>query len=242
VGTVAKALQLLDLFTTARPSIGLSDLARLAGVNKATCFRLMAELQGAGLVEQAGAAREYRLGPAVLGLAARREAHVPTRDAALPALHRLAALTGETAHLSYRVGGDLRTLAFAYGAQHGVRVMMDDADLLPWTRTASGLVVLAHLAEADRPAILGDNARATLTLLETVRGTGLATAEGTFEAEVVGIAAPLFGPDGPCVGAVAVAAPAARATPAARAAITAALRQTATEITHLWGGTPPRTI
>jgi DNA-binding IclR family transcriptional regulator len=235
LGTVGKALQLLDLFTQVRPSIGLSDLARLAGVNKATCFRLMAELQAAGLVEQAGPAREYRLGPAVLGLAARREAHVPTRDAALPVLHRLAEVTGETAHLSHRVGGDLRTLAFAYGAQHGIRVMMEDADILPWTRTASGLVVLAHLAPADREPILAlapvDSAR-----LAAIQAEGLTTAEGTFETDVIGTAAPLFGPDGTCRGAVAVAAPAVRATPAARASIAAHLGQAAADITALWGG------
>ena len=59
MGTVTKALTLLDHFTLARPLIGLSEVARLAGVNKATAFRLLSELQSAGFVEQAGSAREY---------------------------------------------------------------------------------------------------------------------------------------------------------------------------------------
>ena len=50
MGTVSKALELLDLFTRGRPQIGLSELARLSQVNKATCFRLMSELQNHGLV------------------------------------------------------------------------------------------------------------------------------------------------------------------------------------------------
>ena len=74
MGTVSKALDLLNLFNRAQPLIGLSDLSRLAGVNKATCYRLMSELQAHGLVEQVGSGREYRLGPAVLRLAALREA------------------------------------------------------------------------------------------------------------------------------------------------------------------------
>ena len=129
MGTVAKALELLTVFSRTRPQVGLSDLARMTGMNKATCFRLMAELQARGFVEQTGPAREYRLGPAVLGLAALREANVPTREAALPALQYLAESTGETAHLSHRVGDDLRTLAFVYSAAHGSKVMMEDADL-----------------------------------------------------------------------------------------------------------------
>ena len=57
MGTVGKALGLLDLFTRAQPQLGLSQLARASGVNKATCHRLMTELESRGLVEQTGPAR-----------------------------------------------------------------------------------------------------------------------------------------------------------------------------------------
>ena len=58
MGTVSKALELLNLFTRQRPLIGVSDLARLAELNKATCYRLVTELCDFGLVEQVGSARE----------------------------------------------------------------------------------------------------------------------------------------------------------------------------------------
>ena len=64
MSTVVKALQLLDLFSRSRPQIGLSDLARLAGLNKATCFRLVSDLCAAGLVEQMASGRDYRLAAA----------------------------------------------------------------------------------------------------------------------------------------------------------------------------------
>ena len=143
MGTVGKALDLLDLFTRARPQVGLSDLARLAGVNKATCYRLLTELASRGLVEQIAASREYRLGPALIRLARLRDAAVPARNAVMPLLQALARATGETAHLSQLAGGVLQTLAFAYPAQTGVAVMMDDADILPFHATASGAAVLA---------------------------------------------------------------------------------------------------
>ena len=121
MGTTSKALTLLDLFTRSRPQIGLSELARLSGTNKATCYRLMSELVEHGLVEQVVSSKEYRIGPAVLRLAALREATVPTREAALPILQALAAATGETAHMSHLVAGQLVTLSFAYPAAHGMR-------------------------------------------------------------------------------------------------------------------------
>src|SRR3989338_480872 len=132
MGTVSKALELLNLFTRARPLIGLSDLARLAGVNKATCYRLMTELAVFGPVEQIrkrggyrlGPGVECRLGPAVLRLAVLREAQVPMRDAAMPVLQALAQATGETAHLSILIGGALRTLAHAYATAHARRCRM----------------------------------------------------------------------------------------------------------------------
>lgn len=77
MGTVTKALNLLSFFTQNRHEIGLSDLTRLSGLNKATVYRLMGELQAAGFVEQVGPDRAYRLGPELLRLAALREAAVP---------------------------------------------------------------------------------------------------------------------------------------------------------------------
>ena len=139
MGRVSKALELLDYFSTARPLIGLTDFARLAEVNKASCFRWLAELQTHGLVEQVGAAREYRLGPAVLRLANLRETIVQRKAAALPVLRALAQATQKTAHICVIEGEKLGMLAFAYAAAHATRVTMEDAEVLPFHATSSGL-------------------------------------------------------------------------------------------------------
>ncbi len=118
--------------------------------------------------------------------------------------------------------------------------MMEDADLLPWTRTASGLVVLAHLAPADRDPVLAQ-APVDPARLDAIRTAGLTTAEGTFETDVIGTAAPLFGADGVCTGAVAVAAaPTSRATPAARANIAAQVRHGGRRHHHTLGRARPK--
>lgn len=250
MGTVAKALSLLDHFIPARPLIGLSDMARLAGVNKATAYRLLSELQEAGFVEQAGAAREYRLGPAVLRLASLREATVPMREAAMDVLRALADETGETAHMSLMQGGRLVTVAHALSQRHGTRVTMDDASVLSFHGTGSGLAILAHLPEAEAEAILSQPLRAhtsdTVTdparlraMMLDVRRTGIAVGIGGFEKDVHSHAAPLFSPEARVIGAIAVAAPVARMTPDLAALICAALARAAADLTERLGGTQP---
>jgi DNA-binding IclR family transcriptional regulator len=253
MGTTAKALSLLDLFTAARPSVGLSDAARLAGVNKATCHRLLTELAGMGLVEQHGPAREYRIGPAVLRLAALREATVPTRAAALPVLERLAQASGETAHMSLLVAGRLVTTAFAYGQAHGVRVMMEDADILPFHATSSGTAVLAQMDAAARQAVLVQpmvrltaatpvDPAAVMARVDAAAAQGWATTTDTYEVDVASIAVPLFAADGAVTGALAVAAPSARMTDRARAAVLPQAIAAARDVMGAWGGHVPPTV
>ncbi|MDR0808421.1 MAG: IclR family transcriptional regulator [Gemmobacter sp.] len=250
MGTVAKALELLDLFSRARPALGLSEAARLAGLNKATCHRLLGELQARGFVEQAGAAREYRLGPAVLRLAALREAAVPLRAMAQPMLERLADETGETAHLSALEAGRLRMLAWAYPAEHVTRVMMADTDTLLFHATSSGLAVLAYLPEAARAAVLAEplprltertesDPDAVRARLVEVRSQGHAESAGSFEAEVHSLAVPLFDTEGAVTGALAVAAPVMRMTGALRGRIRDRLIAAAMELNDQGGGAVP---
>lgn len=250
MGTVSKALELLDLFTHRQPQIGLSQIARAAGLNKATCYRLLQEMETAGLVEQTGPLREYRLGPAVLRLAALREAAVPTREAAMPALKALAEAAGETAHLSHLVAGRLQTLAYAYSARHSMAVRMEDADFLPFHATASGMVVLAHLAEAQVDQYLtgplpkvtastGTDPAVIRKALPAIRQKGFAETASTFEPEVHGLALPLFDPQSACVGAIAVATPAARMSDEQRRLTLTELAKAAFEITRAWGGAVP---
>ncbi len=249
MGTVNKALNLLEHFTLARPEIGLSELARLSGMNKATVYRLISSLEAGGLVEQSHE-RRYRVGPAVLRLAALREATVPLRQGAMPILQRLSDTTGETAHLSLIQGDKLGTYAFTYADAHGTSVRMEDAAILPFHATASGLSVLAHLSPARREAILAvplprltprteTDPDALRALLDRIAETGAAESTGGFEADVHSRALPLFSPEGAVTGALAVATPTSRLDAALEARIKDALDHAARAIMDLWGGAPP---
>lgn len=250
MGTVAKALSLLNLFSMEQPEIGLSDVARLSGMNKATAYRLLSELQSQGIVEQVGPDRAYRLGPGVLRLAALREASVPLLTVAREVVRALSDETGETAHMSVIRGTRLIALTYAYSQAHATRVTMENATDLAFHATGSGLAVLAFsdpgfvnetLAQplpAYTEETVTDSA-AVRAALDAARLTGVAECRGLFEAEVHSHAAPVFGPDGKPLGALAVAAPYARMTNATAARIHAAVIAGTRELTHRTGGALP---
>lgn len=226
-------------------------MARLSGLNKATVHRLLGDLQAQGFVEQVGSNREYRLGPAFLRLAALREAAVPIRDLAAQVLAELSDITHETAHVSLLQGDTLSTVAFAYSPRHGTRVTMEDAEVLTFHNTSSGLAVLAFSPPdlvdrvlsrplAKRTPHTETDPEVIRARLGPVRRTGMAQNIGGFEADVHSYAMPLFDARGQAIGAIAVATPTARMTPQHQALIQRELRGHAVRLTRLLGGFPPR--
>jgi len=253
MGTVSKALSLLTNFNQSRTEIGLSEIARLAGINKATAYRLLTELQEGGFVEQAGTDKTWRLGPEILRLARLREAAVPLTTASRSILDRLAERTHETAHVSVLRGMQLNALAHAYSTRHATRVMMEDAETLSLHGTGSGLAVLAFSPEEFVDAVLAaplakhtpdtvTDPDALRALLGPVRETGIAESIGGFEADVHSHAAPIFDSNGLPIGALAVAAPVARVTPERAAVIREAVLTGAMELTRAIGGLVPESF
>lgn len=250
MGTVTKALSLLGLFNQSRTEIGLSDVARLSGMNKATVYRLLSGLRAGGFVEQVSSGRTYRLGSEVLRLAALREAAVPLLSVSGDVLKQLSDETGETSHMSLVRGTQLNALAYRYSAAHATRVMMEDAQVLSFHATSSGLAVLAFAEPEFIDQILSAPLRAftnqTLTdphavqaRLDEIRQTGIAVSVGGFEADVYSHAAPVFGADQRPTGALSVAAPQLRVTDDTRLNIRACVAAGARALTYRTGGFQP---
>lgn len=250
MGTVRKALSLLSFFAPDRTEVGLSDLTRLSGMNKATVYRLMSELQDSGFVEQGENDRAYRLGPQVLHLAALREASTPILSVSRRILRELSDETGETTHVSLGHEHQVQTLSHAYSPRHATKVTMEDAQTVTYHATSSGLAILAYAdpvfvdevlsrpltAHTSKTLINPDEIRSKLA---EIRETGLSATLGSFELEVHSHAVPIFGPDHKAIGALAVAAPASRMGPEQQETIKAALRRAGAALTHRIGGRPP---
>jgi IclR family transcriptional regulator, acetate operon repressor len=247
--TVEKALRLLDIFDETQPEIGLSELARRAGLDKATALRMLSDMGAAGLIEQNPDSRAWRLGAGILRLARLREALFPVGEVIGPILQRLAEETGETAHASLRAGRDLGTIGVVESARSN-RVYIEPGLILPLHATASGVAYCAFA----RPEVRDEVLARTLTAhtgatpadrdqlaarIDAAAARGYAIADQTFETEVCGIALPLFGPDGYASGALAVASPSSRMSPDRARAILAALIPAARDATRGLGGRVP---
>lgn len=247
--TVTKALSLLDYFSEAEPEIGLSELARRSGVDKATVHRMLGVMCDAGLLEKRGDARQYRLGAGVLRLARVREKVFPVSSLFQQSLADLSARLDETAHASLVSGRALATIGICESSR-GSRVSLVAGELLLMHCTASGLAVLAFSRAELVDRVLSEPlvARTSRTItnpsiirarLEEVRLTGFAEADQTAEDDVYGIAVPVFDSDGEATGAIAIATPAHRMTNDLRQGIITALFAEAEKLTVNSGGRMP---
>lgn len=220
MSTIGKALTLLDTIAGLPHEAGLSELARVSGLDKATTRRFLVELERFGFLEQDGATRKYRIGATPLRLAQIREARLPLLQVGLPILRRLAASCGETVHMSEYSAGRLSTI-HAEESFRAHRVTVKVGTLLPLHASASGIAYLAF-----SPALLIDDylshplERFTAhTIVETgplrsllaeTRRLGYSVNRQGLENGMISVAAPILAPGKPPVGAVAIAAPLVR--------------------------------
>lgn len=230
MSTTTKALGILKLFNEGRPSMGLSEVARLLGRDKASVLRYLNDLESQGFLEQDPFTRSYHLGPAIARLALIREQTYPLNRAARNILRKLVADTGETAHLTHFQNESLSEVAIEETSFRGTRVYIDPAEPLPLHASASGIAFLSGCSDARRMDLLNRPLPRITPLTETDPDTilarvekaaarGYATSTGTFEVDVCGTAAPVFGPSGTVCGAIAVAVPQSRMTPDVQAHI-----------------------
>lgn len=246
--TADKALKLLDYFTESQPEHGLSDLARLSAIDKATTHRLLKTLQKHGFVEQHPASRKYSLGASLLRLAHIRESTAPVTSIVDPILAKLVDETGETGHASLIAGSSLATIGIR-ACTKSTRVNLEPGQKLPLHATASGISYLAFSPDklvedflnkkldrfTEMTTVDPDRVR---ELVAETRADGCSLIDQGYEDDVVGIAAPIFDLSGYANGAVAVATPSSRMNAAVKRINCTAVIRAAVEITRGMGAKP----
>jgi len=246
VKTVNKAMKLLNIFSIEQSEIGLSELARLADLDKAATRRLLVALLKHNFIEQNQTTRQYRLGSGFLRLAHIREMTTPISKISQEITDWLTEETGETAHISVPDAGMLTTIAHSEPSR-GTIVHLDRSELLPLNATASGIVFLGFLSPAKRCVILAAPIETytphTITNPEEVNNlakqaylNGFATSENGFETDVSGIAVPYFGQSNSVEGTIAIAVPSTRMNDQKRKEIIVLLFEASRRITRALGG------
>ncbi|MGE0279213.1 MAG: IclR family transcriptional regulator [Rhizobiaceae bacterium] len=246
MGTVGKALSLLDVVSRAERGMGLAEIAKLCGTDKATARRLLVELGRHGFIEQDAETKKYDLGSAPVRLARIREMRFPFLRIGGQIADELAERVGETVHLSKFAGGRLSTVHVAESSK-AHRVSLDVGTMLPLHATASGIALLAGCAWQDVDAFLADDLERytehTVTsrtrlkeLVSETRERGYSICEQGLETGTVSTGAAIKASGGQPVGTIAIAAPQIRVDEETLHALGKAAAEAAAAITQRYFG------
>lgn len=237
--SVDRALALLELFSPARPRLGVAQVAGELGIGKSTAHRLLSTLAARGYLLYDRDTRLYRLGLAVVRLAHAALAAFDLREVARPHLRWLALETGESAFLLVEREGSAVVLE-SVESEQPLKLTLPAG--LPWPlhAGASNKVLLAYLPEdrierylagplprvTERTQVDPDRLR---TELAAIRRRGYAYSDSELTPGVAAFAVPVIA-GGQLLGAVAVAGPTVRFTAARRPEILAAVQRAAAAV------------
>ena len=205
VQSVERALALLDAIASGPPrGSTVAELALACGINRATAWRLLATLEGRGLVDRDPVTSRYQIGYTVARLAAaagvdglvRRAHHV---------LERICAQTGEAAILA--VGRRSGLVYVDEAAPPAVLTVNWLARPVPLHATSTGKAWLAWLPGPEARSLLGPvlegftdatvtDAARLLSELTRIRERGFAVSAGELEPALCGVSAPVLAEGG----------------------------------------------
>ena len=244
IGSVARAVALLDALAAHPEGRGVGELARSIGVSVSSASRLLATLEDGGLVRRSPRG-PFQLGVRLLALADCVTEGLEVRELAAPLLRELVAATGETATLSIPGAEAAVTVDFVSGPGDVVSRARVGRPSVPHA-TAVGKVLLAFDRGHPAPAALTRFTERTIVEpaalareLAAVRRRQWAEAVGERDPELHAVAAPVFGRDRALVAIIGVQGPAGRFTRARMRELRPALLDATAALTTALGGTHP---
>lgn len=246
--TVDKAMLLLRQFSLENLEIGLNDLARATGQDKAVTRRLLISLIKHGFIEQNPENRKYRLGHGFLSLARIREATVPMVKATQIVSQWLSAQANETVHVGIPGETGMATAAFTLPSRGNV-INLRPADSYPFHSSSSGLAFLSFCSDQTRERLLKLK-RAKLTpytvtdlgelkkLISETRISGYACSRNAVDVGVASVAMPFFTGGKDPAGTVAIAVPDANLNEARMEELAALLKTAVNKLETALTGAP----
>jgi DNA-binding IclR family transcriptional regulator len=241
VGSVARAVALLDAVAESDGGARVNELARRIGVNPSTASRLLSTLEAGGLLERAPEG-PYRLGLKLVALSDRVLGQLDVRERARPWLTWLVEETGETATLSVPGGGEAITVDFVPSPSSVASLARLGRPSVAHA-TAAGKVMLAFGRAARPDEELTAFTERTITdpaflarELDQIRAAAVAEAVGEREPDLNALAAPVLGRADELVAILGLQGPAARLPAATRKALRDPLLRASRELGQALGG------
>jgi DNA-binding IclR family transcriptional regulator len=200
-------------------SWGIRQAARGMEVPPSTAHRTAAMLESSGVLVSDEQGR-YRFSLDLIRLASRIAIDLPIRRAAMPRMTEFVEATEETTYLGV-YSPERRRLMYVERVEslHQLRYVLPMYEWLPMHAGAGGEAILAYLPENVQESIISGEDLPVLTEetvtdpeqlrneLRQIRSDGYNETRGRLIEGTVGMAAPVFGPEGGVVGCVVVALP-----------------------------------
>lgn len=219
VQSVARALEVLKAFGRA-DEWGVSALAKELQLHKSVVHRFLTTLTAAGLLIRDDERRTYSLGVEFYRLARRAQKERPLAVIAKRYLVELADQTHETLSLGTLFGA-AGICAANVDSPHSIRYTIGIGDSFSLHAAAIGKALLAFQPREFQESVLGGelpgytehtfvDSEQLRVELASIRVDGFAFSDGEVTAGARSVAAPVFGPDGSAVAALALTAPEVR--------------------------------
>lgn len=213
--TADRALNVLQMFTDDRAEISAVDVAETLGVARSTAYRYLQTLVQAQFLAETGRGA-FRLGLRIFELARIARRGYGLADLCVPAMRELAEQFHQTVLLTKQMGTAVVCLEREESRTQYVRLSYERGSILSINAGASALVLLAWTPEDRVREMLGQlplqkftpktltDADAIVARLAQIRGAGYAVTDGEVDPTAMGIAAPIFRPDGDVLAAISV--------------------------------------
>jgi DNA-binding IclR family transcriptional regulator len=182
-----RVLQILDLFTPARPTWNASEAAQALKISRASAYRYFAQLEDAGFIEPI-AGHRYALGPRIVELDRQIRLADPLVQASADEMVKLARETGGIALLCRLHKDRVLCIHQERGTRAPRFVSYERGRAMPLQRGATSKVILALLPPNERERLA---ARIDAKALDEIRRERLCVAYGEVDPEACGVAVPL---------------------------------------------------
>ncbi|MDQ3716109.1 MAG: IclR family transcriptional regulator [Actinomycetota bacterium] len=229
MGSVQRAIAVLDALAEGGAELGTNEIARRTGINASSISRLLSTLTEAGLVQHLTATGRYRLGVRILQLASAARENLDLRAVARPLLEELAEISGETVTLSLPGEHDVLTVDFVQSSR-SVRSVAEIGRNSVAHATATGKVFLAcggHLPDGDLMAYTDDTITdrgALAATIQQIAAQGYALAVRERDNDLSAVAVPVLDGGEQLIAIVGIQGPATRFDVATMTALVPALR------------------
>ena len=220
--TLSKSLDLLDCFTTDRPTWGVRELAKELDMHHTVVHRILATFESHGVLIQNTETLKYHLGLKVLEYSKVVTEQLNIQQYVRPLLKEIADATDESVYLTMLEGKEGVCVSLLLSSQE-VKHIIPIGSRSPLYAGASNKVMMAFLSDELQEEIIQEGLQSvtsqTITepghlqeQLQKIRSQGWCVSLGELTEDVIGIAIPIIDLQGKVMASVTVAGPKYRFT------------------------------